>query len=97
MTLFLEELIIFYKVFIYDFIVIFLKASIIVQCCLKVSVLELSSQSITAQCPKYRTFGHNFYFNLRRDSQKNSYGRRAYESVDERAYLKLFHEKQGKK
>ena len=38
---------------------------------------------------EYSTFDQNFNFNLRRDPQKISYKRRAYESVDERAYLKL--------
>ena len=38
-----------------------------------------------AQCPKYRTFDQNFNFNIRRDHQKNSYERRAYESVDEKS------------
>ena len=38
-----------------------------------------------AQRPKYRTFDQNFNFNLRRDHQKNSYERRAYESVDEKS------------
>ena len=38
-----------------------------------------------AQRPKYRTFDQNFYFNLRRDHQKISYERRAYESADEKS------------
>ena len=43
------------------------------------------------------TYCQNFYFKIRRDHQKNSYERRDYESVDERAYLKLCPEKQRKK
>ena len=38
-----------------------------------------------AQRPNYRTFDQNFIFNLRRDHEKNSYERRAYESVDEKS------------
>ena len=30
------------------------------------------------------TLSKNFYFNLRRDHKKNSYGRRDYESADEK-------------
>ena len=33
----------------------------------------------------YGTFSQKFYFNLRRDHQKNSYDRRDYESVDEKS------------
>ena len=39
----------------------------------------------------------NFDFNLRRDHQKISYERRDYESVDERAYLRLCPEKLRKR
>ena len=33
----------------------------------------------------YGTFNQIFYFNLRRDHQKNYYERRDYESVDEKS------------
>ena len=39
----------------------------------------------------------NFKYILRRDHQKNSYERRDYESVDEKAYLRLCTEKRQKK
>ena len=38
-----------------------------------------------AQRPKYRTLDQNFNFILRRDHKKNSYERRAYESVDKKS------------
>ena len=39
-----------------------------------------------AHRPKYRTFDQNYYyFNLKRDHQKKTYERRAYESVDEKS------------
>ena len=44
---------------------------------------------MSAQRPKYRTFGHNLNFNSAKNRQKMSYERGDYESVDERAYLKL--------
>ena len=49
-------------------------------------------QPICAQHTQYSTFDQNF--NLKRNpKKKNSYERLAYESVDERAYLRLCHEK----
>ena len=43
------------------------------------------------------TFTKNFYFNLRRDYQKNSYERRAYDSVDEKSLSLAIYPKKRKK
>ena len=54
----------------------------------KISPGNWSLYHLTHLCPAYSieyTFDQNFNFNLRRDHQKNSYERRAYESVDEKS------------